>query len=88
MPHAHDQFDNAARVVRLGCGRTIARPRYNAHTATKELDELSGNRDYFTRAAEVGKQVQKENGAGAAADAIEEILTPRTTRELDYAASY
>src|SRR5882762_3129502 len=26
LPHAHDQFDNAARVVRLGCGRLIARP--------------------------------------------------------------
>jgi rhamnosyltransferase subunit B len=88
VPHAHDQFDNASRVVRLGCGRMIARPRYNAHTATKQLEELLGNPDYFTRAAEVGKQVQNENGAGAAADAIEEVLTPRTTRELDYAASY
>lgn len=88
VPHAHDQFDNAARVVRLGCGRMIARPRYNAHTATKQLEELLGNPDYFTKAAKVGKQVQNENGAGAAVDAIEEVLSPRTTRELDYAASY
>jgi UDP:flavonoid glycosyltransferase YjiC (YdhE family) len=88
VPHAHDQFDNAARVVRLGCGRMIARPRYNAHTATKLLEEILGNPDYLTRAAEVGKQVQNENGAGAAADAIEEVLAPRRTRELDYAASY
>jgi UDP:flavonoid glycosyltransferase YjiC (YdhE family) len=88
VPHAHDQFDNAARVVRSGCGRMIARPRYNARTATKELEELLGNRNYFTRAAEVGQQVQNENGAGAAADAIEEVLTPRITQELDYAASY
>ena len=33
VPHAHDQFDNAARVAKLGCGRTIARPRYNARNA-------------------------------------------------------
>ncbi|MFN2515906.1 MAG: glycosyltransferase [Pyrinomonadaceae bacterium] len=88
VPHAHDQFDNAARVVRLGCGRMIGRPRYNAGTATKELEALLGNRDYFTKAAEVGKQVQNENGARAAADAIEEVLTPRTKPEFDYASSY
>lgn len=88
VPHAHDQFDNAARVVRTGCGRMIGRPRYNARTATKELEALLENRDYFTKAAEVGKQVQNENGARAAADAIEEVLTPRTKPEFDYASSY
>jgi rhamnosyltransferase subunit B len=74
VPHAHDQFDNAARVARLGCGRWISRPRYNARNATRELEALLGNQTYFTRAAEVGRQVQNENGAGAAADAIEEVL--------------
>ena len=88
VPHAHDQFDNAARVVRLGCGRMIARPRYNARTATRELGALLGRRDYFTKAAEVGRQVQNENGASAAADAIEAVLISRTTSELDYAASH
>jgi len=88
VPHAHDQFDNAARVVRLGCGRMIARPRYNAKKATRELEALLGNQDYFNRAAEVGRQVQNENGAGAAVDALEEVLTKETTPELDYAASH
>lgn len=88
VPHAHDQFDNAARVVRLGCGRLIARPRYNARNATKELEALLGSQDYFTNAAEVSRQVQNENGAGAAADAIEEVLSAQTTPDLDYAASH
>jgi len=74
VPHAHDQFDNAARVVRLGCGRTIARPRYNSKSAIRELGALLENPDYATKALEVGKQVQNENGASAAADAIEEVL--------------
>jgi len=87
VPHAHDQFDNAARVVRLGCGRLIARPRYNARNATKELEALLGDQNYFTNAAEVGRQVQGENGASAAADAIEEVLRGQTKPELDYAAS-
>jgi rhamnosyltransferase subunit B len=88
VPHAHDQFDNAARVVRLGCGRLIARPRYNARNATRELEALLGSQDYLTKAAEVGHQVQNENGAGAAADAIEAVLTAQAKPELDYAASY
>lgn len=81
VPHAHDQFDNAARVARLGCGRMIARPRYNANSATKELEVLLQRRDYSIKAAEVGRQVQDENGAGAAVDAIEEMLNARTTPE-------
>jgi rhamnosyltransferase subunit B len=88
VPHAHDQFDNAARVVRLGCGRMIARPRYNAATAIKELGALLARRGYSIRAAEVGHQVKNENGARAAADAIEQVLTARTTPELNYAAGY
>ena len=74
LPHAHDQFDNAWRVTRIGCGRAIPRPRYNAETATRELKALLGNPEYFSRAAEIGQLVQKENGASNAADSIEEAL--------------
>ena len=88
VPHAHDQFDNAARVVRLGCGRSLPRPRYNAAGATKELAALLGDRNYSTRAGELGLQVQKENGAAAAADAIEELLTTDRMRELEHVAGH
>ena len=88
VPHAHDQFDNAARVVRLGCGRMIARPRYNAKSAIKELGALLEDASYATRALEVGKQVQSENGASSAADAVEEVLRSRTLSEPKYAARY
>src|SRR6266511_238186 len=88
VPHAHDQFDNAARVVRLGCGRMIARPRYNAKSAKRELEALLGNREYFTKAEEVTRLVQNENGASSAADAIEAVLNAQTTPELDYVTSH
>jgi UDP:flavonoid glycosyltransferase YjiC (YdhE family) len=88
VPHAHDQFDNAARVVRLGCGRWIARPRYNARSATRELEALLGTQDYETKAAEIGRQVQNERGAAAAADAIEEVLNVKTRPDLNYAAGH
>jgi UDP:flavonoid glycosyltransferase YjiC (YdhE family) len=52
----------------------IARPRYNAMTATRELAALLKQPHYAVKAAEVGRVVQNEDGACAAADAIEEIL--------------
>ncbi len=30
VPHLGDQFDNAARIARLGCGRVLSRKRYGA----------------------------------------------------------
>jgi UDP:flavonoid glycosyltransferase YjiC (YdhE family) len=88
VPHAHDQFDNASRVVRLGCGRSVTRPRYNAKSATSELSALLGDADYATRSMEVGREVQKEDGARDAADAIEGMLKTGRTPELEYAAGY
>src|SRR5262249_28003530 len=74
VPHAHDQFDNAARIERLGCGRALPRPRYNVETAARELRFLLDNPSYAEHAAEVGKVVQEEQGARVAADEIERIL--------------
>ena len=88
VPHAHDQFDNAARVVRLGCGRSLPRPRYNAASATKELVALLGDPNYSATANEIGLQVQKENGAAAAADAVEELLITEGMRELKHVAGH
>lgn len=74
LPHAHDQFDNAARVARLGCGRVLPRPRYNAKTAVHELKMLLDDQSYRDRATEVGKIVSQEQGARVAADEIEKVL--------------
>jgi rhamnosyltransferase subunit B len=74
VPFSHDQFDNGARVARVGAGRTLPRAKYNAASAAKELRALLSEESYTTRAAEVGRQIRAENGASAAADAIEEVL--------------
>ena len=74
LPHAHDQFDNAARVARLGCGRVLPRPRYSAKSAITELRGLLDDARYAERAAEIGGIVRQENGARAAADEIERAL--------------
>ena len=75
VPHAHDQFDNAARVARLGCGRILPRPRYNAESAIRELRTLLDDHSYSESAAKVGELVRAEHGARVAADEIEKVLS-------------
>src|SRR5215213_118621 len=75
VPFSHDQFDNGSRVERIGVGRMLPRSKYNAASAARELRALLSEQSYTTRAAEVGRQVRSEDGAVAAADAIEEVLS-------------
>ena len=74
VPHAHDQFDNAARVGRLGCARVLPRPHYNAKSATRELRTLLDDPGYAAAAAKVGEVVRQEDGARVAVDEIEQVL--------------
>jgi rhamnosyltransferase subunit B len=68
VPFAHDQFDNAERVRRLGVARVIYRSRYNARTADQALREIAACE---TAAAALGAKVRAEDGAATAAGAIE-----------------
>jgi UDP:flavonoid glycosyltransferase YjiC (YdhE family) len=74
MPYSHDQPDNAARVERLGTSRTIKRKQYSASRVALELRELIENPNYATKAAEIGRIIQAENGVCVACDAIEKQL--------------
>ena len=62
MPYAHDQPDNAERLVRLGIARTVSRDRYTPARAAAELRHLIENPTYSERSAKVGKQVEQEDG--------------------------
>jgi rhamnosyltransferase subunit B len=74
VPFNHDQPDNAARVERLGTGRTLARKKYTAANVVRELDRLLGDETYAERAAAVGEVVRGEDGARTAADEIEKFV--------------
>jgi UDP:flavonoid glycosyltransferase YjiC (YdhE family) len=74
VPHAHDQFDNGNRAARLGCGRVLPRPRYNAETSTRELRMLLEDPSYGEAATKIGEVVRREQGARVAADEIESCL--------------
>lgn len=70
VPHAHDQFDNAARVKRLGCGDWT-----DAKNLTPALGRLLKNRPAHHRAAAIAKALRAEKGAAAACDAVEKTLS-------------
>ncbi|HKQ53039.1 MAG TPA: nucleotide disphospho-sugar-binding domain-containing protein [Pyrinomonadaceae bacterium] len=74
VPFNHDQPDNAARVARLGVGRTLARKKYTAANVVRELERLLNDETYAERAAAVGEIVRGEDGARTAADEIEKFI--------------
>lgn len=74
MPYAHDQPDNAARIIRLGIGRSISRYRYTPARATAALRQLLDDPGYAERARAVGRQLQAEDGVTTACDAIEKLF--------------
>lgn len=74
MPYGGDQFDNGARVERLGVGRVIRRTHYRANRVVGELIQLLERSAYRQNAALIGRQLQQEDGVGAACDAIEKQL--------------
>jgi UDP:flavonoid glycosyltransferase YjiC (YdhE family) len=69
VPFAHDQPDNARRVVRAGVGRTVARAAYAARRVTGELEKLLGV-ESMARAAVVGHQVRQEEGTRRAVEVL------------------
>ncbi|HEY6344235.1 MAG TPA: glycosyltransferase [Bryobacteraceae bacterium] len=81
VPFAHDQFDNAERVCRLGVGLTISRHRYTERAAAQALARLLGTPlatpSYEQSARAVGEAIREENGAAAAAQEIDGYLTKR-----------
>jgi UDP:flavonoid glycosyltransferase YjiC (YdhE family) len=74
VPFAFDQPDNAAHAARLGVSRTLPRAKYRATRVAAELDMLLTKHDYATKANEVGKLLQQENGGIVASDLIEQVL--------------
>ncbi len=76
VPFGVDQPDNAARAERLGVGRVVPERRYRVDRVITALRALLGPA-YRSRAAEVGAAIRREDGAEAAAEAIERVLGDR-----------
>lgn len=78
VPHAFDQFDNAARAERLGVALTLPARRYRADRVAAALDRLLGDPAFAQRTEGVARTVRAEDGAARACEAIESLGAPVT----------
>jgi UDP:flavonoid glycosyltransferase YjiC (YdhE family) len=74
VPFAHDQFDNAVRVERLGVGGVLKRARLTVPRLTTLLRRVLADEAMAVTAATHAKRIATEDGAGAACDALEALL--------------
>lgn len=72
VPVAFDQPDNARRTVKLGIARAVPFRKANAATMTAALQELLASAGCAARAADIGGEIGREDGARAACDALEQ----------------
>jgi UDP:flavonoid glycosyltransferase YjiC (YdhE family) len=82
VPFAHDQYDNAARVERIGVARNLPRNSYKAERVASELKELLGNPSYARCARETGSRVRAESGSALAVDLILDQLNERRSERF------
>lgn len=65
-----DQFDNARRVERLGCGLTLDFKRFTPDAAARALGQLLASATIAETCARVGPIIAAEDGAGRAAELL------------------
>lgn len=74
MPHLGDQFDNAARLVRLGVARRFDHKTLTAETLTKALAALLADPAIAQNALQCAARIGAENGAAVAARRIAALI--------------
>lgn len=75
VPHAHDQPDNAARLVRLGVARTLEPKRYEAPRVAEELRALLNDPQVGRACEDVASRFVNVDSIGQTCDLIEEVAT-------------
>jgi rhamnosyltransferase subunit B len=73
IPHAYDQFDNAARVKRLGVSTTLQRTQVSPSMLAKVLRQALEAPRMLERARQLGDQLAREDGAATAAEILKQI---------------
>ncbi len=78
MPFLGDQFDNAARLARLGVARMLDSKSLTTETLASELAALLDDATYALKAKDCAERIRGENGAVVAARRIARILDKDT----------
>jgi UDP:flavonoid glycosyltransferase YjiC (YdhE family) len=73
MPMAHDQFDNALRITRLGVGASISVRGYRASRIAEQLRPLLESRQVREQCADVSRRFVATRPLEDAADLIEQL---------------
>jgi rhamnosyltransferase subunit B len=76
VPSSHDQFDNGWRIERLGLGRSVPQPRFDAARAAREIAGLMGDGALRQRCAAFAARMDSRAPLARAA-ALIESLDPR-----------
>lgn len=74
VPAIFDQWYNANRIAKLGVGRVLPWKQFSVERLAAQMETLAGTSSYKKRAGELGAVIAREDGAGTAADEIEELL--------------
>jgi rhamnosyltransferase subunit B len=72
-PFAHDQFDNANRLVKLGVARSILAGKYNARSACRELGKLLADPATAKACASCAARFQGDDSLARTCDLIEQL---------------
>jgi UDP:flavonoid glycosyltransferase YjiC (YdhE family) len=73
-PMAHDQFDNAERLERLGLARSLPVTKFRAKPAARLLGELLRSREVAGACDRVREKLRGADGIGQTCDLIEHML--------------
>ncbi|HYO84625.1 MAG TPA: glycosyltransferase, partial [Bryobacteraceae bacterium] len=63
VPFAHDQFDNAERLKRLGAAEVIYRSKYSSRNCERQLGKLLSGKEYGNAALGAAATMRAETGA-------------------------
>jgi UDP:flavonoid glycosyltransferase YjiC (YdhE family) len=74
VAHMGDQWDNGARVARLGVGETLSASRYGASIAAASLARMAKNSAMLSAARALGREVAHEDGGADSAEIIMRLL--------------
>jgi len=80
MPLAHDQFDNAERITRLGVGTGIPAPQFTSDRLIQALQKLLEQESVLSKCRELSDRLQQRDGLSRTADAIENRVLNRSAR--------
>jgi rhamnosyltransferase subunit B len=72
VPRSHDQFDNGARIERLGLGRSLPESRFRAARAAREMSALLADTALGRRCSEYSVRVNSRAALDRACELIEQ----------------